>query len=254
MKIIGICMRCIPVPQDGSTIQRLEVMDDGLHRMTCNKGHETITCLQQQSFEVLPELAVNAIIDGYYREAVASFASGLERFYEFYVKVICNKPGLENSPSTQKPSPSWRTELISAWNQVSKQSERQLGAYVFCHLLCEGEHPALLSGKRVEFRNNVIHRGYIPTRDEAIAFGNAVLNLTQPTLERLKSHHRNAVQELVREHMTSLTKRAREIGVRDVSTTAMPTPVSLIDVEGHKNESVEQAIERVTSMRARLGT
>jgi hypothetical protein len=46
-------------------------------------------------FEVLFDLAANAIVDGYYREAIASFAASLERFFEFFVHVACLKQGVE---------------------------------------------------------------------------------------------------------------------------------------------------------------
>lgn len=56
----------------------------------CQKGHKNFVILQEERFETLFQIGANAIIDGYYREAVNSFTTSLERFYEFSIKVFCN--------------------------------------------------------------------------------------------------------------------------------------------------------------------
>ncbi len=49
------------------------------------------------------------------------------------------------------------------------------------------ELPDLLSpNKEVEFRNNVIHKGYVPTDEEATEFGDGVMVLISEELERLR--------------------------------------------------------------------
>jgi len=103
-----------------------ELQDNGLYSLRCPAGHESIICLQEQKFELLYELAVNAIVDGYYREAIASFTTALERFYEFYIQVICAKHKL-NEEIFQE-----------AWQKVAPQSERQLGAYIFAYVVENG--------------------------------------------------------------------------------------------------------------------
>lgn len=69
---------------------------------------------------MLSQIGANAIIDGYYREAVSSFSASLERFYEFSVHVLMRHFG-KNSQ-----------QFKSAWRPISNQSERQLGAFVAC--------------------------------------------------------------------------------------------------------------------------
>jgi hypothetical protein len=71
-----------------------ELQDNGLYYMQCPLGHKTVTCLQEQKFEVLFDMGIYAIVDGYYREAVSAFAAALERFHEFFIAVICNKHGI----------------------------------------------------------------------------------------------------------------------------------------------------------------
>lgn len=47
--------------------------------------------------------------------------------------------------------------------------------------------PALLNpNQEVKFRNNVIHGGYIPTREEATAFGDVVMRLINESLATLR--------------------------------------------------------------------
>lgn len=69
----------------------LEFRDDGCYGVCCSRGHTSVTILQEQKFEILFDIGANAIIDGYYRESISSFTSSLERFYEFCIKVFCEK-------------------------------------------------------------------------------------------------------------------------------------------------------------------
>jgi len=135
-----------------------EMVDDGFYKVVCPAGHNNTVVLQVDKFEVLFELALNAIVDGYYRDAVASFTASLERFYEFYVNVGCDIQGV-SAPVFE-----------AAWDSVSRQSERQLGAFVFTYVLLHGKPPALMSNRDVEFRNEVTHKGRIPTKERAIEY------------------------------------------------------------------------------------
>jgi hypothetical protein len=49
------------------------------------------------------------------------------------------------------------------------------------------EEPILLSNNETAFRNSVIHKGYIPTREESISYGNSILNLIETSLIKLKT-------------------------------------------------------------------
>ncbi len=80
----------------------INIRDDGIYEATCPEGHKTYTLLQQLLFEVLFDIGAYAITDGYYREAVSSFTASLERFYEFYVKVISLKYGVSPKTSLNK--------------------------------------------------------------------------------------------------------------------------------------------------------
>jgi hypothetical protein len=149
--------------------------DSGKYQVACGHGHTSTVVLNNLKFELLFEMGINAIVDGYAREAVSSFSAALERFYEFYWRVALTHLSIPEE------------KLAAAWKVLSRQSERQLGAYVSASLALTKEPPRLLSpNKEVEFRNNVIHKGYVPMDEEATEFGDAVMVLITEELEKLR--------------------------------------------------------------------
>ena len=52
-----------------------------------------------------------------------------------------------------------------------------------------GQPPQLLSTTKTEFRNDVIHKGRIPSRDEAINYGQAVLDVIRPILKQVRKKY-----------------------------------------------------------------
>lgn len=160
------------------------VNDSGIYEINCSKGHISKTYIDNLDFEILFDYSLNAIVDGYYREAVSSFTSAMERYFEFFIKVILNESG-----SNFK-------DLDSIWKTISSQSERQLGAYIIMYAQKFSEQPILLnSNKEIPFRNNVIHKGYIPTKQEAIEFGQNTLLIIETSLLKLKNIFPKATNE-----------------------------------------------------------
>lgn len=215
----------------------VEVRDDGRYVFTCTQGHRTVTVLQQQKFELLFEMGAYAILDGYYREAVASFASSLERFYEFFVKA---KLFEEQVPEDA---------MAEFWKQVASQSERQLGAFVCLYTLTFKRPPTMLSNSRISFRNEVIHKGKIPTKDEALAYGQAVLDVIRPVLADAKKVFPQGVQRTVFQHLAA----AHQLGsTESQGTMVMPTIVSLsVGDVGHDQRPLTEALEQLRWWRAR---
>lgn len=151
MKLLLSCMKCLQESgQPDMDFHHVEIRDDGRYELTCAKGHQTVSILQQQKFEILFEIGLHAILNGYYREAVSSFTSSLERFYEFAVRAIHDKMTGSDELYQQ------------CWAKVSNQSERQLGAFILLWASHFGELPELLSDDWVSVRNQVIHKGKIP--------------------------------------------------------------------------------------------
>ena len=158
----------IPVP-----IVRLR--DDGVYPVRCGRGHDARVRLRNLRFELLFEMGVYALHDGYTREAVSSCAAALERFYEFYVAV------------TAEASNVGPEELALAWKAVSRQSERQLGMFVAAHLILTGSAPELLNpNSHVRFRNSVVHQGYVPEHHEAEEFCEVLLGMLDRLIDDLR--------------------------------------------------------------------
>lgn len=210
-------------------IAEVEFRDDGRYEVTCPKGHKSVTILQQQKFEVLFDIGAYAIVDGYYREAVSSFTSSLERFYEFFVKAV-----LLNNKTEVKT-------FNQAWKLVASQSERQIGAFIFMYTSEFGTPPTLLNDRKVKFRNEVIHKGKIPTRQEAIDYGQAVINIVRPILKQVKGKYLKGMQRTVFQHLKEC--RANKDNNRQVSTMAIGTILSLSITEpGYDDRSLEESL------------
>ena len=197
MRIYLNCLTCLrETGQPNLKMEARPVADSGLYRMKCDRGHETVTCLQQMKFEVLVDLAAYAIIDGYYREAVSSFAVALERFHEFYIRVQCDRQRVDSAG------------IEAAWKHVSVQSERQLGAFVFAYLVANSTPPPMLHPNDVKFRNDAIHKGKIPSREEATRFGEKVLEIILQVLTPLRAQAEEFVQRAVRSYIHEVQTRA----------------------------------------------
>ncbi len=154
-----------------SSICIVEVRSDNIYNFECRNGHHNVAVVQEEKFQILFEIGLNAIVDGYYREAISSATSALERFYEYYVRVVARNRSIANA------------EFERAWKPLNNRSERQLGAFVALHLLQTGAAPTLLAENPwVNIRNRVIHQGLIPSTEEAIGYANAVFKLISPTL------------------------------------------------------------------------
>ena len=160
-------------PKIEDLLELYELQEKGYIKFVCGAGHINFTMLQDPKFAFLFEIALNAIVDGYYREAVATFAAALERFYEYYATIASMKNKVPE------------VVFNEAWKELSKQSERQLGAYLLLYLqMNEGKAPSL-SSDATNMRNRVVHQGLIPTKGEAIKFGNHVLIIIRQVLEQL---------------------------------------------------------------------
>jgi hypothetical protein len=176
-------IHCPECPGETRVYYAVPATVNGVYNFTCAKGHEVTAVTQEPNYSVLFEIALNAIADGYHREAVASGTAAMERFFEFAFRVIQKKLGTEPE------------QVSKAWAHVRKSSERQIGIFVASYLSVFREVPELMApdakkpapaASSVSFRNKVIHDGLIPTREEAIDYTSEVLRLCKQILQKLK--------------------------------------------------------------------
>lgn len=131
--------------------------DDRIVRTKCSQGHDMAIIVRAPKFEVLLESGADALNLGFTLEASSSFSAALERFYEFAINVISKQLGMDEDVYQKM------------FKAMSRQSERQLGSFLALHALFFGE-AYVPNKKATEFRNAVIHKGTIPTPDEAKNF------------------------------------------------------------------------------------
>ena len=237
MRLLLPCMACLQeFGRPNNELSHVGFRDDGRYEIKCSFGHETTTVLQQQKFEVLFDIGAHAIIDGYHREAVSSFTSSLERFYEFALRVF-----LEKSSNSDEM-------FQKCWKKVASQSERQLGAFIFLWASDFGESPELLTNAQVSFRNEVIHKGKIPTSEEAVQYGNSVLGILRPKMLALREKFAEEVSKVTFYHLRDC--RSDSDNGKTVSTMSIPTIVSLTCGEtSHHSMSVEEHLLRLAEWR-----
>ncbi len=199
MNITFYCIQCA-VPSQGQTVSRsaMEVQDSGIYEVVCPKGHRGVVLFQCNRFQLLFQIGCFAILDGYYREAINSFAGASERFFEFYTRVI----------AVQKKVP--EQELAQTWKELANRSERQLGAFLACYLLENGRHFSLNEKKMAELRNKVVHKGIIPTKEEALEFGQYTFIQIAKTIVELKASSKAYMDKVELKEMTERFEEAKK--------------------------------------------
>lgn len=164
MKLLCTCPIC---ETDQMQLVSTHLDDSGAAIVTCSHGHRFAVLSPHDKYEILFDCGALALLDEYPREAVMNFAGALEQFFAFFVRVV-SRAELEIRDLSEE-------SLVEAWKGVAAQSERQLGAFLFLHLLVTGE-AYKLDKHLVELRNQVVHRGYLPTQEEATNYGRETWN------------------------------------------------------------------------------
>ena len=247
MKIKVTCMQCFQINGIPSNeFDLIEINDTGMLEHECSFGHKNTTVIQQLNFEILFTLAGMALLDGYSRESIVSIAASLERFYEFYIKVILIDYKIDFN------------DFDSAWKNVKNQSERQFGAFIFLYLLShKGKNPPLIDEEKPDlpgvsknslktwksFRNDVVHKGYIPTPQETISYSEIVYKHIIVLIEDLQSNYPSSVRKVVTNHI------GRSITISNKSHMSIPTIISLI--KKHE-DSYQTALESVKNYKESL--
>ena len=131
-----------------------------------------------------------------------------------------------------------------AWRNLSKQSERQLGAFVALYTLENKRSPNLLTESWRKFRNDVIHQGRIPLPNEAEEYGCVVFDLIAQDLRLLKRNRPNGITAEVHRHLDSVRKGAGEQPLRTFLSIA-----TMIDLNGIEHATFTEAFESLRRTR-----
>ena len=138
-----LCTECIPYSDEQFTIN-VSPNNDGVYNVTCPHGHKFKLDILSHHFQILFENGLSALNDNYYIEAISSFTACYERFQEYFIKIVLLSRKISLS------------EYSKTWKNVSKHSERQLGAFIFIYLNEFGIGPILIAEKNTTLRNNVL--------------------------------------------------------------------------------------------------
>jgi len=214
-----------------------EVAIEGPNRfeIKCPNGHKSLLFLKQPAFKILFESGCLAFVDGYYREAVGTFTAALERFFEYWVKAKL----VERNVSED--------DLKKTWNIVSRQSERQYGAFLFIYLAETNSCPPDLEKleKYKNFRNDVIHKGKFPSNDETRQYAEDILRFIARLNNELQTQAASAIKWLE-------DQQASE--VRDIPNSAkIPTIVGRVTNSWPKEFSFDEELKLLDSRRTGNG-
>jgi hypothetical protein len=193
MKTKILCAECSKAASGIVAFFTVIFREDGLYTGKCPKGHDLFLATQTLHHEMLFEIGLNAVVDGYYREAVSSFAASVERFFEFALRVLM---------SNHKTPP---TVINDAWRRVASQSERQYGAYLLLYVATFGELLTVLSQTIIELRNEVIHKGKLPEKGAVLKFGKAGYDVIQNGMRKLRADCIADVNKALGEHVHKIT-------------------------------------------------
>ncbi|WP_139300569.1 hypothetical protein [Wenxinia saemankumensis] len=186
----------------------LNLNDEGYYTIVCQNGHQTNTIIWQPKYELLFELGMNAIADGYLREGVTAFASSLERFRETCFRFILHLADVDHSFVDE----SWKRNFV-------RWSERQYGGFHAVWLVTIKGAPKTITPKQTELRNKVVHQGYIPTLAETKSYGEAAAHEIEENFRTLVATYGSKVDEFLRHEFSG---RAMMKNV-DISTLSIPT-------------------------------
>jgi hypothetical protein len=226
MKLFTTCMECqIELGHPSFEPIITDYYDDSVAYIECSRSHKSAIMLQSQKFEILLESAANALLEGYTIEAASTLSAAYERFLEYVIKVFCKKSDIS------------KEALDKTFNQVAKQSERQLGAFLFLYLIIF-RNPYKHNQEITTFRNRIIHQGYIPTPEEVIKFGELIYQEIRSIIKILKADLSDEMNQVT---METLQGRSVKIpnGTRPVTTSCSFYFALTL---GGRNESFREAL------------
>ena len=128
---------------------------------------------------------------------------------------------------------------------MSNQSERQLGAFVVSYLMENKTPPVLLKTDKANFRNSVIHKGFIPNKQQAIDYGKYISELILPVLQKLMRNDYDLVGKVIFQQMPIPNPESNSKKVSGGATYFLTTAV--IDAED-KERDYERYLSHIEKM------
>lgn len=184
MKIRHYCTKCKNYEHE-EIISIQSIPQDFIVRVKCKEGHNQIIYLTNPLYSLLFDNSIIALKSNNYRACIFEAASALERFFEHAIRILI-------IPHKEIGNMEKVKQYNAAWKLIKNMSERQLGAFIMLFQKTTNQTPVLLSEKLISLRNNTIHKGYLPTEEEALQFLGSVNDLIQTNRFIIKPHDEDA--------------------------------------------------------------
>ncbi|MDI9858008.1 hypothetical protein [Flectobacillus roseus] len=244
MKISTTCSRCSIEAYEQQSLNiniegHVSIEENDLYFFRCSKGHVNLLEIQAFKFELLYESGLCAIKSDYYLESVLSLTASVERFYEFFIKIVLSSEKIEKSI------------IEKMYKEMSRQSERQIGAFLALYVMAFKEPPSILNQKAVEFRNSVVHKGYFPTKEEVLRYAKDVFELIQKLYVILRKKFETEIGEQISlEQQERREKNKDKIEENNVNITLLAPPFALshiLELSAFEKKTFEESFDLVMS-------
>ena len=184
-----LCKEC----SNDERFQQIELTDSIEYDVLCKNGHRQKLFLSTPKYEILFQAGIEAIKAGFYSEAIINFATCLERFYEFGIQCL-----LLNGYKGYEDFKEQLVQFEMIWKPgFSSKSEKQMGGFLILYLQILRKAPPYFEAKfaqkiglsfgnkitsPVHLRNEVAHKGYIATYNQAVSYGECVFQYCKEVL------------------------------------------------------------------------
>ena len=123
---------------------------------------------------------------------------------------------------------------------MANQSERQLGAFIVAYTALLGGVAPVMSNNAKNFRNSVIHKGEVPTREKTVDYAKTVLELIDLPLSDLQNAHMAIVNEVFEHYAPHYEANNEEENVLIINhPTIVRTNEILPEDDVRKNRDIE---------------
>lgn len=215
MKIYASCIECQKELGHPSFEPIFADYDNNLVvKVKCSRGHESNMILQATKFELFLDCGADALVKGYALESCFNFALARENAFLFAIEIM-----MENTLSDKYK------------NFLKSSSERVFGAFTLLYLRefnrpfeFEKKFSFKNGGTIVNFRNDIVHKGFIPTIAQANSYGEIVHNEVFELVAELRQKFSKPIQDYICNQSTS---RYEACGYKNCSITANSTMFSL---------------------------
>jgi len=175
-----------------------EVNSDLIIEFNCEAGHNHLAYFNLEHFDMLYSAAVDSFFKGCYSESVMGFSVALERIYELFTKVAC----IDKSKNI--------SDIEMYWKGLKHQSERQYGAFCTMYYYETGK-VWKINEKMVAFRNNVIHKGLIASKEETETYATYVTELLSHLIVVLKTKYPDSLKSFSDYKKAQIVEKGKQL-------------------------------------------